>query len=218
MTDPMTPLTEESEALLERIYSLNGRSFPLATREDFARIETAAARRAIERSGVVEALRFLSTYEKDPPEVMYDQWAYIRLLAVVHDVATCALDGVPTAPGWSSRPYAGAIRQALAALPRPEEPSPDRMAGLLARTYALLPPDRVLLVDDEVHEVVARYLDALPRPEESRVERCAFVWKSGTPCGKPKRDSRHKHDSSCLTGGEGHITDMLCHPFTPEVR
>lgn len=126
MTDPMTPLTEESEALLERIYSLNGRSFPLATREDFARIETAAARRAIERSGVVEALRFLSTYEKDPPEVMYDQWAYIRLLAFVHDVATCALDGVPTAPGWSSRPYAGAIRQALVALPRPDEPRVER--------------------------------------------------------------------------------------------
>ena len=60
MTDPTTPLTDESEALLEHIESLNGRSFPLATREDFARIEQAAARRAIEGSGVVEALMMVT--------------------------------------------------------------------------------------------------------------------------------------------------------------
>lgn len=39
------PRTEAGRALLERIQSLNGRSFPLATAEDMAKVE-AEARRA----------------------------------------------------------------------------------------------------------------------------------------------------------------------------
>ena len=42
-------------------------------------------------AALVEALTFLSTYEKDPPEVMKDDYAYDRLLAFVHDVAARAL-------------------------------------------------------------------------------------------------------------------------------
>ena len=38
-----------------------------------------------------EALTFLSKYEKDPPEILYDQWAYDRLLSFVHRVASEAL-------------------------------------------------------------------------------------------------------------------------------
>jgi hypothetical protein len=51
MTAPLTP---ESEALLERIHSLNGRSFPLATRKDFVAIEAAAIARYAE--GLVEVV------------------------------------------------------------------------------------------------------------------------------------------------------------------
>ena len=53
MTDPMTPLTEESEALLFSASYTEGPGKEVL-REALYRIEAAAARRAIEGSGVVE--------------------------------------------------------------------------------------------------------------------------------------------------------------------
>jgi len=40
-----------------------------------------------ERDRVESALRFLSTYEKNPPEIVKDDFAYDRLLDFVHEVA-----------------------------------------------------------------------------------------------------------------------------------
>ena len=42
------------------------------------------------------ALRFLSTYEKDPPEMLKDDYAYDRLLTFIHEVAARALLSEPT--------------------------------------------------------------------------------------------------------------------------
>lgn len=51
-----TPLTPESIDLLERIWSLNGRSFPLATRDDLIRIEQAAVDAVLDVDRVAAAL------------------------------------------------------------------------------------------------------------------------------------------------------------------
>jgi hypothetical protein len=51
-----------------------------------------------EVAGLRAALTFLSTYEKRVPEVMYDEWAYNRLLAFIHDTARAALAAQPAAP------------------------------------------------------------------------------------------------------------------------
>ena len=100
MTDPTTPLTDESEALLAEVHGTQMALtvFPARLRA----IEAAAARRALEGSGVVEALESIRDYQ--PTEVTYDDFAYARMV----------------------KSYQRAARQALAALPRPEEPRVER--------------------------------------------------------------------------------------------
>lgn len=72
MSDP-----EELRALRERdeMVSLAGRLVELADR--LVRAE--------------ESLRYLSTYEKRPPEVIKDEFAYDRLLDFIHQVALVGL-------------------------------------------------------------------------------------------------------------------------------
>jgi len=52
-----------------------------------ARLEAAEARAA----HLEGFLTWLSTYEKDPPEVMKDDWAYDRFLNFIHEQAAAAL-------------------------------------------------------------------------------------------------------------------------------
>lgn len=40
-----------------------------------------------------QALKFISTYKKDPPEIAYDEFAYKRLLTFVKGVAKKAIKG-----------------------------------------------------------------------------------------------------------------------------
>lgn len=163
MTDPMTPLTAESEALLERIYSLNGRSFPLATREDFARIEAAAVEaRALEGSGVVEALEGLVEAIVTAPLVEVEDETTITLcvpLAAIKPAywAACAAIGhQPTDPG----PYCARCGATITAVVQSAEHHPGDCAAV-----------------EKAGSSPARG-DALPRPEEPQVERCAWC---GTP-------------------------------------
>jgi hypothetical protein len=46
---------------------------------------------AIRLAKMEEALKFLATYEKDPPDLMYDEWAHRRLLDFIHKIAEEAL-------------------------------------------------------------------------------------------------------------------------------
>jgi len=42
------------------------------------------------------ALEYLADYEKDPPEMLKDGWAYDRLLRYVHEVAQVGLGLIET--------------------------------------------------------------------------------------------------------------------------
>ena len=55
---------------------------------------------------------------------------------------------------------------------------------------------------------------ALPRPEESRVERCAFPNGVGYQCNEPRGYRHHVHGEYCRP----HVPRWNCHPFTPEAR
>ena len=65
-------------------------------------------------------------------------------------------------------------------------------------------------VKDEAPDRARRILAALPRPEEPRVERCAFE-ADGMRCN----DTPIQHRAVC---GLLHSHTFVCHPFTPEAR
>lgn len=56
-------------------------------RRDSVRL-VAALERALDR------IEFFSKYTKNPPEVVYDQWAYERFLRFVHDENKATLAGI----------------------------------------------------------------------------------------------------------------------------
>lgn len=47
---------------------------------------------ALERA--LDRIEFFSKYTKNPPEVVYDQWAYERFLRFVHDENKATLAGI----------------------------------------------------------------------------------------------------------------------------
>lgn len=123
-----------------------------------ARTDLAARVEALEG-----ALRFLSTYEKDPPEVLKDDYAYDRLLAFIHEVAALALLSEPT--------------------PAPVEPydETDDMCPNCQTPWKCNGP--------HFAEFTPRAKRAAaPAP----VERCAFYEPYNTdPCGRPKESAVH---------------------------
>lgn len=120
-----TPLTQESEALLALV---DNDVFAIIDYEGFVArlraIEAAAARRAIEGSGVVEALDGLLDY----PYIL-DAWGCRGCQQETGHSPTCPVGKALAV--WSAvkmgtdRLRDAKVHEALAALPRPEEPRVD---------------------------------------------------------------------------------------------
>ena len=154
-TDPETrALTAESEALLDRIHILNGRSFPLATREDFAAIEEAARRADRPEARVAEGLTVEALAAalrdarkrsgmtlRDASRFVEVHFSYLSKVENGHErpgdylvMRLCNLYGTDPEPLLLARAVADVpepVRAAiLANLPTPRPPEPDRTAAL----------------------------------------------------------------------------------------
>jgi hypothetical protein len=127
MTDPMTPLTDESEALLAEVHGTQMALtvFPARLRA----IEAAAARRALEGSGVVhEPVLF------DPTGPVYDSLPHPK--ASRYELSGALLRDQSADPLADPDAYdrrillvtVASAARALAALPHPEEPRVERCA------------------------------------------------------------------------------------------
>ena len=223
MTDPMTPLTEESEALLFSASYTEGPGKEVL-REALYRIEAAAARRAIEGSGVVEVggasliaseRRRQVQVEGYTPEHDAGQARELTLAAISYLLSSV---GMLAASGhywpWSLEAY------------KPTGPERDRIrAGALvaAAIDAMHPAHRAALPRDPVQGSGAPTNLPAPAdrggPEEPRVE---FTGQMDWPCvcGHAKA-AHHFGDKPARDGSFGTWCQMdpdHCYRFTPEAR